>query len=210
MEKKIFNTGLGLTIAVIQRMEAKKDNELFTNSLKKLVNMNPRELKKFLGKDFFWSLRKISDIFLSQKESPALKIKTFFKTKEEGGIFAHVDKNILTWFKDQVESSTIIGLSSYEVTKNVYEEDIIYDSKTGKFYGEFNFSQIKSVCERHIINKEDIFTENGTANIFFVKNKSKELCRVNIHLNDDGWYVDVRKYSPSHIWCAGRRFFFFN
>ncbi|MFH1608681.1 MAG: hypothetical protein ABH951_01525 [Patescibacteria group bacterium] len=209
--KKNFNTGLSLTRATMERMEAKKDGELFTSALKKLVNMTPSALEKFLGKAqiLFGRLKKVvSGISLEATES--LKLRDFFKTKDGGGIFAYVDSDIFGWFDNEVKNSSVKELASYEFTEDISEENIVSDAKVGGIYEEVDFAHIKQICERHISKGEKFLLEDGKANLFWVRNKNGELCMVDVYLDDDGWSVSVDKFDAADKWYAGHRSFFRN
>lgn len=211
MKTKNFNTGLGLTIATMQRMEAKKDGALFTSALKKLVNMTPKALEKFLGKitTLFGRLKKVvSDIYFEATE--IFKTRDFFKTKDKGGIFAYVDNDIFNWFDDKVENSPAKELASYEFTQDITEENIVGDAKAAGIYEEVDLAHIKQICERHIIKGEKLLLESGKANLFWVRNKKGALCRVRVGLDGDGWHVGTLGFDPSHEWNAGIRSFFRN
>lgn len=208
--KKNFNTGLGLTRASMERMESKEDGELFTSALKKLVNMKPEALRKFLGKVqvLFGCLKKVVS-GISLKATASLKTHDFFKTKSEGGIFAYVDGDIFNWFEDEVKNSPAKELASYEFTEDIIEENIIRDAKIGGIYEETDLAHVKQVCERHIIKGEKILSETGS-NLFWVRNTNGNPCEVRVWLNIDGWHVDVYGLNASSQWNAGGRSFFRN
>lgn len=209
--KKNFNTGLGLTIASMQRMESKEDGTLYTSALKKLVNMKPVALQKFLGKvqTLFGRLKRVvSDISLEATAS--FKTRDFFKTKSEGGIFAFVDGDLFNWFDGEVKNSPSKELASYEFTENITEENIIGDARTGGIYEEMDLAHVKQVCERHIVKGEKLLKENGSANLFWVRNKKGGLCRVDVWLRSDGWDVGVHRFNASSWWRAGICSFFRN
>ena len=208
--KKNFNTGLGLTRASMERMESKEDGELYTSALKKLVNMKPEGLLKFLGKSqiLFGRLKKVvSNIFLEATE--ILNTRDFFKTKSEGGIFASIDGDIFNWFDNEIKNSPAKKLASYEFTEDIIEENIISDAKAGGIYEETDLAHVKQVCERHIIKGEKILSETGS-NLFWVRNKNGDLCSVFVWLDEDGWDVYVRRFNASRKWSAGDRSFFRN
>jgi len=187
-----------------------KNNPLMQRALKKVSNMNQGALQKFLGEvqTLFGHLKKVvSDISLEATES--LKIRDFFKTKDEGGIFAYVDNDIFDWF-DEVRNSPAKELANYEFTKNITEENIIGDAKAGGIYEEVDLAHIKQICERHIIKGEKLLKDDGSSNLFWVRNKKGDLCRVRVRLYSGGWYVRVYEFSASLGWLAGFRSFFRN
>lgn len=209
--KKDFNTGLGLTIAIIERMKAEKDGVLFASALKKLVNMKTQAISVFLGEVqvLFGRLKKVvSSILLEATE--LLKTKDFFKTKSEGGIFAYVDGDIFNWFDSEVKNSPAKELASYEFTEGITEENIIGDAKACGIYEEVDLAHVKQVCERHITKGEKLLKEDGSANLFWVRNKSGELCKVSVWLGSDDWSVIVYKFDASGKWSLGYRSFFRN
>ncbi len=186
-------------------------NEMFRKALKKLANMNKKSLATFLGEVqvFFGRLKKVvSDISLEATES--FKTREFFKTKEQGGIFAYVDQDIFSWFNDEVKNSPAKELASYEFIEDITEEDIVGDAKTGQIYEETDLAHVKQVCERHIIKGEKLLDETGKANIFWVRNKKGGLCGLDVWLRDVGWRVNVNKFCPTYRWLAGFRSFFRN
>ncbi len=208
--KKNFNTGLGLARASMERMESKEDGALYTSALKKLVNMKPGALQKFLGKVqiLFGRLKRVvSDVLLEATVS--FKISDFFKTKDKGGIFTYVDSDIFNWFDSEVKNSPAKELSSYEFTEDITEENIIGDAKTGGIYEEVDFAHIKQICERHIVKGEKLLSETGS-NLFWTRNKKGDLCRVHVWLDSDGWGVDVDKFNAPDGWDVGDRSFFRN
>jgi hypothetical protein len=186
-------------------------NELLRRALKKVANMNKKDLMVFLGekqKQFGRLLRIVSDISLEATGS--FKISSFLKIKKQSGIFAYVDGDIFNWFDDEVKNSPAKELASYEFTENITEENIVGDAKTGGIYEEVDFAHIKQICERHIVKGEKLLKENGFANLFWIRNKKGALCDVNVRLCDGGWYVSVRGFDPSLGWDAGYQSFFRN
>ena len=209
--KKNFNTGLSLARATMERMEAKKDGALFTSALKKLVNMTPNALEKFLGKipTVFGRLKKVvSGISLEATET--FCVADFFKTKDQGGIFAYVDNDIHNWLNGEVKNSPAMELASYEFTEDITEENIIGDAKAGEIYEEVDLAHISQVCHRHIVGGEKLLLEGGKANLFWVRNKKGGLCEVDVWLGDGGWCVSVRGFGASREWGAGLGSFFRN
>jgi hypothetical protein len=138
------------------------------------------------------------------------KTRDFFKTKDKGGIFAYVDGDMFNYFDDEVKNSPAKELASYEFTKNITEENIIGDAKAGDIYEEVDLAHIKQICERHIVKGEKLLKEDGSSNLFWVRNKKGALCKVNVNLNDDGWNVNTNEFNPSNGWNAGNRSFFRN
>jgi len=188
-----------------------KNNPLMQRALKKVSNMNQGALQKFLGEIqiLFGCLKKVvSDISLEATEF--LKIRDFFKTEDNGGIFAYVDNDIFDWFDSEVKNSPAKELASYEFIKDVKEENIIGDAKADGIYEEVDLAHIKQICERHIIKGEKLLLEDGNANFFWVRNKKSDLCEVDVHLYSDGWYVFVNEFYASYEWDAGYRSFFRN
>ncbi|MFA6274408.1 MAG: hypothetical protein WC662_04570 [Candidatus Paceibacterota bacterium] len=209
--KKNFNTGLSLTRAAMERMEAKKDGVLFTSALKKLVNMTPNALEKFLGKiqTIFGRLKKVvSGISLEATET--FRLADFYKNKDQGGIFAYVDSDIHKWFDGEVKNSPAKELASYEFAEDITEENIIGDAKADEIYEEVDLAHISQVCHRHIIRGEKLLLEDGKANLFWVRNKSGGLCEVFVWLSVDGWEVSVREFGASLEWDLGGGSFFRN
>jgi len=186
-------------------------NELLRKALKKLANASEKTLTKFLGERImlFGRLKRVvSDIYLEATSS--FFISSFFKTKAEGGIWAYVDGDIAKSFDDEVKNSPEKELSSYEFTEDITEENLIGDAKAGDIYDELDFAHIKQICYSHIILGQKILNEDGKSNIFWVRNKKGDLCRVYVWLDTDGWYVRVDPFSPQREWCAGGLSFFCN
>ena len=188
-----------------------KNNILMQRALKKVSNMNQSTLQKFLGEvqTLFGRLKKIvSDISLEATAS--FIIRDFFKTKNESGIFAYVDSDIFNWFDSKVKNSPAKELANYEFTENITEKNIIGDAEAGGIYEEVDFAHIKQICERHIVKGEKLLEEDGSGNLFWVRNKKGALCEVDVSLHSDGWYVYVGGFSASREWDAGFRSFFRN
>lgn len=186
-------------------------NELLRKALKKVANMNPKALAAFLGKIqmIFGRLsRVVADISLEATET--FKTREFFKTKDKGGIFAYVDGDIFNYFDDVVKNSLAKELSSYEFTEDITEENIIGDAKAGDIYEEVDLAHIKQICERHIVKGEKLLSEDGKANLFWIRNKKGGLCRVRVYLDSDGWRVSAYAFDASRKWNAGGRSFFRN
>jgi len=207
-EKVSTETGWKLIADICHKADG---NELLRKALKKLVNMSKENLSLFLGevqKQFGRLLKVVSGISLEETE--LFNTRDFFKTKNEGGIFAYVDDDIFSWFDSEVKNSPAKELASYELTKDVTEENIINDAKTGGIYDEVDWAHIKQICERHIIKGEKLLKENGFANLFWVRNKKGDLCKVYVGLRSDGWNVGVPEFNPTARWNAGDRSFFSN
>ncbi len=173
--------------------------------------MSKEGLAKFVGekKVLFGRLEKVvSNILLEATAS--FGTRGFFKTKSEGGVFAYVDSDIFDWFDDQVGNSPAKKLASYEFTEDITEESIISDAKTGGVYEEVDLAHVKQVCERHIVKGEKLLNEEGKANLFWVRNKNGELCKVDVWLDVHGWDVGVSRFDPTDGWRAGNRSFFRN
>ena len=188
-----------------------KNNILMQRALKKVSNMNQNALQKFLGEvqTLFGRLKKIvSDISLEATAS--FIIRDFFKTKNESGIFAYVDSDIFNWFDSKVKNSPAKELANYEFTENITEKNIIGDAEAGGIYEEVDFAHIKQICERHIVKGEKLLEEDGSGNLFWVRNKKGALCEVDVHLHSDGWSVFVLVFYASGEWDAGSRSFFRN
>ena len=188
-----------------------KNNILMQRALKKVSNMNQNALQKFLGEmqTLFGRLKKIvSDISLEATAS--FIIRDFFKTKNESGIFAYVDSDIFNWFDSKVKNSPAKELANYEFTENITEKNIIGDAEAGGIYEEVDFAHIKQICERHIVKGEKLLEEDGSGNLFWVRNKKGALCEVIVRLRGDGWDVIVSEFCASDGWNAGRRSFFRN
>ena len=102
-------------------------------------------------------------------------------------------------------------MASYEFTKDITEEEIIVDAKTDGIYEETDLAHVKQVCERHIVKGEKLLKEDGSSNLFWVRNKNGELCGVNVWLRGVGWNVSVDRFSSSFM-CGlvGDRSFFRN
>ena len=207
-EKVSTETGLKLMADICHKAE---NNELLRKALKKLVNMNQKNLSAFLGEAqiLFGRLKKIiPNIILEATES--FNTHDFFKTKDKNGIFAYVDNDIFNWFDDVVKNSSAKELASYEFTKDITEEDIVSDAKTSEIYEEVDFAHIKQICERHIIKGEKLLKDNGFSNLFWVRNKTGGLCWVGVCLGDGGWDVYVSGFDSTGRWGAGGRSFFRN
>lgn len=186
-------------------------NESFRKALKKLANMNQKNLLAFLGEVqiLFGRLRRVvSDITLGATGS--FNTEDFFKTKSEGGIFAYVDPDLFNWFDSEIKNSPAKELASYEFTEDITEENIVGDAKTDGIYEEVDLAHIKQICERHIVKGEKLLKNDGSANLFWVRKKKGDLCKVRVSLFDDGWRVRVDEFRSSSRWNAGRSSFFSN
>ncbi len=207
--KQMDNTGLGLIKKAIERVQ--NQTSLFASGLKKLVNMTEPQLAEFLNKKqihFGRLLKVVSDIQLEATKS--FKTREFFKTKDNGGIFAHVDGDIFNYFHDEVKDSPAKELASYEFTENITEENIVADAKSSNIYEEVDLAHIMQICKRHIIGGEKLLLEGGKANLFWIRNKKGELCEVGVGLGVGGWVVSTSPFDPSDGWGLGRRSFFRN
>jgi len=207
-EKVSTETGWKLMADFCHKAE---NNELLRRALKKLANMNRKALLAFLGETqiLFGCLKRVvSDISLETTE--IFNIRDFFKTKDKNGIFAYVDNDIFNWFDDVVKNSSAKELANYEFTESITEENIIGDAKTSNIYEEVDLAHIKQVCERHIIKGEKLLKDDGYSNLFWVRNKTGDLCEVRVYLYAAGWRVSVGRFRSTRRWCAGYRSFFRN
>jgi hypothetical protein len=189
-------------------------NELLRKALKKLTNMNQKNLLAFLGEVqvLFGRLKKIiPDIILKATEN--FNTKNFFKTRENGGIFFYVDPDIIGWFDTEIKNSPAKELAGYEFTEDITEESIVGDAKAGEIYEEVDLAHVAQLCERHY-KSESIFMMDK-ATLFWVRKKAEpgkvgELCLVHVWLAADGLYVGVFKFDAPCQWDAGYRSFFRN
>lgn len=140
----------------------------------------------------------------------SFNIRDFFKTKKQGGIFAHVNKYTLSYFHDDIVDSPAKELASYELTKELIEGDIVDDAKTCDIYEEVDFAHIMQICKRHITGGEKLLLEDGKSNVFFVRNKIGELCLVLVFLSNHGWYVSSGLLRASRVRPFKYRSFFRN
>lgn len=207
-EKVSTDTGWKLIADVCHKADG---NELLRGALKKLANMNKKSLATFLGEvqTLFGCLKKVVPNILLESTEYLINTREFFKTKENGGIFAYVDPDIFNWFYSEI-NSTAKELASYEFTEDITEENIVGDAKGGNIYEEVDFAHIKQICERHILKGEKLLEENGRANLFWVRNKKGRLRKVDVWLHGDGWVVFVNKFRAQCGWYAGSRSFFRN
>jgi hypothetical protein len=202
-------TGLGLIKATIERVENQKSR--FSEALKKLVNSSEKNLIAFLGevlKQFGRLLKIVADISL--EATVYLNTREFFRTKDKGGIFGYVDSDIFSWLETEIKNSPAKELASYEFTENITEEKIIDDAKTGGIYEEVDMAHMKQICERHILKGEKLLKEDGSANLFWVRNKKGGLCKVYVYWGDVEWNVRIYEFYASFEWDAGGRSFFRN
>ena len=207
-EKVSTETGWKLIADICHKADG---NELLRKALKKLANMNQKNLAAFLGevRILFGRLKRVvSDISLEATE--LFNTRDFFKIKDKGGIFAYVDNDIFGWFDDVIKNSSAKKLASYEFTESITEENIIGDAKTGNIYEEVDLAHIKQICERHIVKGEKLLKDDGSSNFFWVRNKTGGLCEVHVWLRCDGWRVGVHGFYARLEWDAGRRSFFRN
>jgi len=186
--------------------------DLIIRAHTKVNQMNSSALQKFLGElqTLFGCFKKVVfDVSLEATEF--LNTRDFFKNKDEGGIFAHVDDAILDWFDSEVKNSPAKELASYEFVKDITEKNIIDNANMfGGIYEEVDLAHIKQICERHIIKGEKLLKEDGFANLFWVRNKRSALCKVDVLLCNSDWYVIVREFNASDGYSAGSRSFFLN
>ena len=184
-------------------------NELLRKALKKLANLNQKKLLIFLGEvqTLFGRLKKvIPNITLEATE--CFNTRDFFKTKDEGGIFAHVDSDIFKWLPNEVKNSPAKDLASYEFTEDITEENIVGDAKIGEIYEEVDLAHIKQVCERHQ-RGESIFMMNKVT-LFWIRDTKGDLCRVDVWLDEGGLHVHVDGFDSDYRWYAGNGSFFRN
>ena len=134
------------------------------------------------------------------------QIKDFFDTKNFVG---GVSNDIFSWLPKEVKNSPVLEMANYEFTENITEQSIIDDAKAGGVYQEVDLAHIKQVCERHF-SGEKILKEDGSANLFWVRHKNGDLCKVSVWLYSDGWYVSVYEFDSDYEWNAGRRSLFNN
>jgi hypothetical protein len=166
-----------------------------------------------MAKTKVFNLKKVvPSIFLESTEN--FNPRHFFKTEDEGGIFAHVDKYIFNLFDEKVKNSPAKELGSYEFTgykyKIIHEDNIISEAKAEGIYDEVDSAHIMQICERQIVKGEKLLNDEGCANLFCTRNKKGELYKVEISLFKDGWFVLVRKFRASNRWDTGTRLFFSN
>ena len=147
---------------------------------------------------------------ISLKSTNSFKIRDFFKTNDNGGIFIYVNDDIFQWFNHEVKNSPVKELASYEFIKDITEQKIFGDARTVGIYEEVDFAHIKQICERHITKGERLLKDNGRANLFWVRDKIGTLREVNVHWITDGWRVFVHGFIPSRGWYAGDISFFHN
>jgi len=207
-EQTSTESGWGLMSDICHKADK---NEMFRKALKKLANMNKKSLATFLGEVqiFFGRLKKVvSEITLEATES--FKTCEFFKTKDQGGIFAYVDQDVFNWFNNEVKNSPAKKLANYEFVEDITEENIIGDAKSTQMYEEVDLAHIKQICERHIIKGEKLLDESSKANLFWLRNKKCELCRLSVWLDGGGWFVSVSRFRATSEWNAGNRSFFRN
>lgn len=150
----------------------------------------------------------IPNIILQHTKS--FNVHDFFKTKKKGGIFAHVNNYILSYFYDNIVDSPAKELASYELIKHITEGDIVNDAKTHNIYEEVDFAHIMQICKRHIVGGEKLLFEEGKSNLFFVRNKEEALCLVLVFSSENGWYVSGGLLDTSRIRPLKYRSFFRN
>ncbi|MFA5838680.1 MAG: hypothetical protein WC849_01950 [Candidatus Paceibacterota bacterium] len=196
------NLTVGEINAIVKKLGGEENARKFLRD--ELVVSKPISQQILFGR-----LKKvISNIYLEPTEH--FNTRDFFKTKNDGGIFAYVDNDIFNWFETEIHNSPVKELASYEFTEKITEENIVGDAKTNEIYEEVDFAHIKQVCERHISKGEKLLQENCKSNLFWVRNKKGELCKVSVWLNDDGWYVYVIGFYARSGWGAGGHSFFRN
>ncbi|MEJ0001648.1 MAG: hypothetical protein WDN09_00435 [bacterium] len=205
----------GLQGSILERLRAavKKNDGRFILHLEKFLKMSASKRDEIFGITGVSEIsgrlkRAVSGISLEATES--FNTKDFFKTKDQGGIFVHVDGDIFSWLETEVKNSPAKELASYKFTEDITEENIIGDAKAGGIYEEVDMAHVKQICERHIVGGEKLLLDNGYANLFWVRNKKGALCGVCVYWNDDGWDVFVVEFRASFEWRAGDRSFFRN
>ncbi|HEY4715016.1 MAG TPA: hypothetical protein VIH31_00710 [Candidatus Paceibacterota bacterium] len=154
-------------------------------------------------------LKKVTEAIILEATAD-FKIADFFKTKDQGGIFAYVDSDIFSWLSKTVKNSPALELASYEFTKDITEQGIIDDAKGGDIYVECDMAHVKQICERHIVKGEKLLKDNGQANLFWVRDKDGDLCEVFVNRNAGGWYVRMLRFRSGDEWAAGYSSFFRN
>ncbi len=205
-------TSIDLELMTTAMQRAQKQDSLFASALKKLVSSSEEEILQFLGRGWdsnkkaFRLLKKItSDISL---ESTAFfDVRDFFKTKNEGGIFTCVDSDIFGWLETRIKNSPAKKLASHEFVEKITEKNVVASAKVGRVYEEVDMAHVKQVCEKHIIKGEKLLKDDGSSNLFWVRNKNGDLCRVSVFWHR-GWYVSLHEFNPSFDWHAGNRSFF--
>ena len=147
---------------------------------------------------------------ISLKETEYFNTCNFFKTKKKGGIFSEVSWDIFIWFETEIKNSPAKELASYELTKDVTEEDIVGDAKGGGIYEEIDLAHVGQICLYDFIEGKKLFKKNGQLNLFWVRDKKGNLCEVLVWRDADGWNVDVRRFNAPSRWSADSRSFFRN
>jgi hypothetical protein len=163
--------------------------------------MDTIDSKKHL--EFGRLLKVVSDITLESTNS--FKIRDFFKTQDDGGIFNHVSIDTFH-FHDEVINSPAKELARYKFSENIALKNIIRDAKKHNIYEEVDFAHIKQICERHIVAGEKILYEEYEVNSFWVRSKFNQLHEVIVILSFHGWSISALGYVSYGVRHRGSTF----
>lgn len=186
-------------------------NELLRRALKKVANMSKKDLVSFLNdsKIIFGFFKKVvSGITLEATE--LFEIDKFLRSKDEDKIFDYVDPYIFDLFNNEVKNSPVKKLANYEIIKHCFEKEIIDSADICGIYEEVDFAHIAQICKRHIIKGEKLLKENNFRNLFWIRSKNVELCKVIVWKNEHGWGIYVSKFELNNKWIIDYCSFFSN
>lgn len=213
------NTGLGLIKQTIERVQNQKS--LFISALKKLVNMNEKQLGEFLGKtvpvQIIKNLAFVWEITIKNVISFVVGERFQNRAKNKAGIPIWMSDVFMSKIINPLKNASLSFTTKGKLNKFI----LVKPLNDTEIQTELNNPQSIDVevflpliwgmisLQKNGKEKPDGLLNNGYANIFHIKLKDGSIVGVSVYWADDEWRFIVCDFDNDNRWGDGVAFFTF-
>jgi hypothetical protein len=210
------NTGLKLIKKTIERVDS-KNGELFTSALKKLVNSNEADLRRFLGdaKRVLQNLALICKILIPKIDSFIVGEKFKHRAKKEIGIQMYIWDNFQNWIWEPMKKKTLslaedMAIEKFNLKKAMHDGQIKDELGNPKpIHVTIFLPLLLHLLKQQPNGKEKVdgLLNNGYANIFHVELEDGRVVALHVSWNDVEWNLGANELDYDRPWSDGFCFF---
>ncbi|MFA6340865.1 MAG: hypothetical protein WCX27_01320 [Candidatus Paceibacterota bacterium] len=178
-------------------MDGKRNADLVSDKLQEILEEKQRVLD-FLGTV---SIPATSGKFIVKDK---FAVNTADKSKV---IISGTGSNFDEWFLGKTEKPIAKQELHYAKLLKRSADGPIIEELGGEAKAETTLSEMYSLMENQKDGRDGVLLNNGSANIFYIKDKNEVLRAVGVHWRGDGWCVDADSVEDPDAWYDGGQFF---
>lgn len=133
-----------------------------------------------------------------------------FILKQNGGICSGFGSNFRSWFLEgdgKIEDASKEETLNFSILEKSLLDPLIIGELGGEERSETTLSQMFFLMEKQKGGEDGVLLNNGSANIFYIKDQKGVLRTVRVYWLGDGWDVDAGDVSYPYVWLLGYRVF---